>query len=228
MACSSSSGSHVTSMRSGGCPLGALGSGKRLPMWARTMPAPAPSAAPTSAPAGPPRAAPNAAPPAAPAITATRSSLAGPTLTLTVTFVFVFVTLVCDGLMLRVGLCTATPAVLPIPRQQPTTVAPVARPTPVFAARGWKKTRFAHSRTGYRCPLQVTPRRRVVFAKHSASLPVNVQAGATKASGYRVASAGAKGPSCWLGFAGQRARAFQAGLQRQAGLRPWTPQVRWA
>ena len=100
-------------MRSGGYP-GAPGSGKRRPMWARTMPAPAPSAAPTSAPAGPPRAAPSAAPPAAPAITATRSSLAGPTLTLTVTFVFVFVTLVCDGLMLSVGLCTATPAVFPI------------------------------------------------------------------------------------------------------------------
>ena len=65
----------------------------------------------------------------------------------------------------------------------------------------------------------------VVWAEFTGS---NVKAGASKASGYRVASAGAKGPSCWLGLAGQRARAVQAGLQRQAGLRPWTPQVRWA
>ena len=57
---------------------------------------------------------------------------------------------------------------------------------------------------------------------------LNVEAGAAKASGYRVASAGAKGPSCWLGFAGQRARACKTGLQRQTGLRPWAPQVGWA
>ena len=48
------------------------------------------------------------------------------------------------------------------------------------------------------------------------------------ASGYRVASAGAKGPSCWLGFAGQRAWACKTGLQRQTGLWPWAPQVGWA
>ena len=54
------------------------------------------------------RAAPSAAPPAAPAITATRSPLAAATLT------FVFLVVVCDGLMLSVGLCTATPAVFPI------------------------------------------------------------------------------------------------------------------
>ena len=57
---------------------------------------------------------------------------------------------------------------------------------------------------------------------------LNVEAGAAKASGYRVASAGAKGPSCWLGFAGQRAWACKTGLQRQTGLWPWAPQVGWA
>ena len=57
----------------------------------------------------------------------------------------------------------------------------------------------------------------------------NVEASrAAKASGYRVAGAGAKGPSCWLGFAGQRARAFQAGLHGQARLGPRPPQVRRA
>ena len=57
----------------------------------------------------------------------------------------------------------------------------------------------------------------------------NVEASrAAKASGHRVAGAGAKGPSCWLGFAGQCARAFQAGLHGQARLGPRPPQVRWA
>ena len=75
----------------------------------------------------------------------------------------------------------------------------------------------------------LSPRTRLwLFGERLDIHRLNVEAGAAKASGYRVASAGAKGPSCWLGFAGQRARAFQTGLQRQAGLRPWTPQVRWA